>query len=178
MASFIGHAVVAGTLSRAIFQNKDRGLLALAIFSAIMPDFDVAGFYMGIPYEHPLGHRGFSHSILFALIWSLGWTIWRKRHALKWFLVVFLSTLSHGIIDAFTNGGRGIGFFIPFSMERHFFPNRPIVVSPLHIEDFFGEWGMAVIVSEIKYLLLPCLIIFGVGTFLGKKIAQNTSNID
>jgi len=34
----------------------------LAIFCSILPDTDVLGFALGIPYAHPLGHRGFFHS--------------------------------------------------------------------------------------------------------------------
>ena len=169
MASVFSHAIIATTITKAVFSENDKKLLILAIVSAIIPDLDVLGFYYGIPYEAPMGHRGFTHSILFALLWSMGWAfIQFQGRRLKWFIVLFLTTISHGIIDAFTNGGRGIGFFIPFSNERHFFDYRPITVSPIHWEDFFGEWGLAVIYSELKYVVLPCFIIFGFNLLLRK----------
>jgi inner membrane protein len=31
---------------------------------------DVITFAFGIPHEHFWGHRGFSHSLVFALIWA------------------------------------------------------------------------------------------------------------
>jgi inner membrane protein len=43
-------------------------LLVAGIIGSILPDADVIGFRLGIPYGHLLGHRGFSHSIAFALL--------------------------------------------------------------------------------------------------------------
>ncbi len=163
MASVFGHSVVGFTLSRLIDNKNSKYLLFAAIFSTILPDFDVIGFRFGIPYLHPFGHRGFTHSILFALLWALilMYTI-GKTNKLIWFLVIFLSTLSHGILDAMTSGGKGVGFFIPFNNNRFFFPFREIKVSPIGVEKFFSEWGIQVIFSEIKYVFLPCFLIFGV----------------
>ena len=161
MASVFGHGVVAFTISK-LAQNKPiRLLLITAILSSILPDIDVLTFKFGVPYEHPFGHRGFTHSILFALLWAgLIAVIFGKSKKLIWFWVIFLSTLSHGLLDALTNGGRGVGFFVPFDEERFFFPWRIIEVSPIYIEDFFSDWGIAVILSEIRYIIIPCFIIF------------------
>ncbi len=161
MASVFGHGVVAFTISK-LAQNKPiRLLLITAILSSILPDIDVLTFKFGVPYEHPFGHRGFTHSILFALLWAgLMASIFGKSKKLIWFWVIFLSTLSHGLLDALTNGGRGVGFFVPFDEERFFFPWRIIEVSPIYIEDFFSDWGIAVILSEIRYIIIPCFIIF------------------
>jgi inner membrane protein len=107
-----------------------------------------------------LGHRGFTHSMLFAILWALilMFTLGRKSK-LIWFSVIFLSTVSHGVLDAMTSGGKGVGFLIPFNNNRFFFPFREIKVSPLGVSKFFSEWGLQVIFSEIKYILLPCLLI-------------------
>ena len=144
-----------------ITDNKNlKWLLIAAIVSSILPDFDVIGYRIGIPYESPLGHRGFTHSILFALLWSLFlmFTIGRK-HKTIWFVVIFITTVSHGVLDALTTGGEGVGFFIPFENSRYFFPTRVILVSPLGIRDFFSEWGLRVIFSEIKYVFVPCILV-------------------
>ena len=50
-------------------------------FSAVLPliaDWDVIGMWLGVPYGHFFGHRGFFHSILFALLLAfvcvcIGW---------------------------------------------------------------------------------------------------------
>jgi len=160
MASIFGHAVVGYTLSKVIDNKNLKWLLLTAILSTILPDVDVAAFKLGIAYHHPFGHRGFTHSILFAIVWALilMLTIGRK-HKLIWFMVIFLTTLSHGILDAMTSGGEGVGFLIPFNNERFFFLFRKILVSPLGIKNFFSSWGIKVILSEFKYIVLPCLVI-------------------
>lgn len=160
MASIIGHGVAAYTISKAAAYKNSKLLVVLAILSAILPDADVISFYFGIPYEAPFGHRGFSHSILFAVIWALilAFSFGKTKKQL-YFLVIFFSTVSHGILDAMTTGGKGIGFFIPFSNERYFFPWQVIKVSPIGIKKFFSEWGLRVILSEIKYVLIPCLLV-------------------
>ncbi len=142
MASVFGHGVVGYTLTKVIDSKNAKWLLFAAIFSAILPDFDIIAFYFGIPYEHPLGHRGFTHSILFAILWALVLVyLLGRKNKLIWFLVVLLSTVSHGVLDAMTSGGKGIGFFIPFNNERFFFSFTGIKVSPLGISKFFSEWG-------------------------------------
>ena len=160
MASVFGHGIVGVTLIKLFTSKQTRLLLLLAILSTILPDLDVIAFNFDIPYSHPFGHRGFTHSILFAVVWSL-LLMWffGKKDKIVWFTVVFLSTTSHGVLDAMTSGGKGIGFFIPFNNDRFFFPFREIKVSPIGIEKFFSEWGMQVIISELKYIFIPCLLL-------------------
>ncbi|MCL4153597.1 UNVERIFIED_CONTAM: hypothetical protein GTU68_061305, partial [Idotea baltica] len=142
-------------------------LVLAAIISTILPDFDVVSFKLGIAYEHPLGHRGFTHSILFAFLWAILLMVsFGKSNRIIWFFVIFLSTLSHGLFDAITSGGRGVGFFIPFNNNRFFFPFRNIKVSPIGIGEFFSEWGLKVILSELKYIFLPCVIVLIIMFFI------------
>lgn len=170
MASIFGHAVVGVTLSKIIDNKNLKWLLLAAIFSTILPDFDVVGFRLGIPYEAPLGHRGFTHSILFAVLWALLLMyVFGKQNKMVWFIVIFLSTVSHGILDAMTSGGEGVGFLIPFNNSRFFFPFRGIEVSPMGVKSFFSEWGLKVLFSEFKYIMLPCFLVLFVG-FLIKKL--------
>lgn len=160
MASIFGHGIVGFTLAKVIDKQNLKWLIGAATLSTILPDFDVISFKLGIAYEHPLGHRGFTHSILFAFLWAvLLMFFFGKRNKIIWFIVIFLSTLSHGLFDAMTSGGRGVGFFIPFNNNRFFIPFRDIKVSPIGVEKFFSEWGIQVILSEFKYIFLPCFII-------------------
>jgi len=169
MASIFGHAVVGFTLSKIISNNNSKLLFILAIASTIISDIDVLAFNFGIPYEAPFGHRGFTHSILFAALWAtLLMFIFGKLNKKTWWIVIFLSTISHGVLDAMTSGGKGVGFFIPFYNERFFFPFRDIVVSPIGIKRFFSEWGIKVLFSELKYVFLPCFIILVVFYFIKK----------
>ncbi|GAA4279727.1 metal-dependent hydrolase [Gaetbulibacter aestuarii] len=151
-----------------VSQDKNLKILVVAaVLSAMLPDIDVITFAFGIPYGSPFGHRGFTHSILFALLWALilMYFIGKDQKRL-WFFVIFLSTVSHGILDAMTTGGRGVGFLIPFDLTRYFFPLRIIKVSPIGIINFFSEWGFQVVISELKYVFLPCFFIFGLRFFI------------
>jgi len=170
MASVFGHAIVGYTITKAASIKNYKWLLLLAILSSVFPDLDVLTFNFGIPYSHPFGHRGFTHSIVFAIIWAvLLMFFFGKQNRVLWFVVIFFSTVFHGILDAMTTGGKGIGFFIPFNNERFFFPFRPIQVSPLGIEKFFSEWGIQVILSEVKYILIPCIIVLLILRLIKKK---------
>lgn len=173
MASIFGHAIVGYTVSKIISNNNSKFLLVLAIASTILPDIDVLTFNFGIPYEAPFGHRGFTHSIFFAMLWAtLVIFVFAKFNRVIWWLVMFLSTISHGILDAMTSGGRGVGLFIPFHNERYFFPFREIIVSPIGIERFFSERGIRVIFSELKYVFLPCFLILVLFYFIRRNKYQ------
>ena len=172
MASIFGHGMVAYTVSKIVSHDVPKVLIVLAILSSILPDADVLTFKFGIPYEHMFGHRGFTHSILFAIIWAISLAlIFGKQSKPLFMIVLFLSTVSHGILDAMTSGGRGVGFFIPLNDERYFFPFRGIKVSPIGIEKFFSEWGIQVIISELKYIIIPCALLLVILKF---KRSQNT----
>jgi len=136
-----------------------------SIICSVLPDADIMGFSFGIPYHHFFGHRGFFHSPFFALLLSLfvvgvffrGTEIFSRQ----WFFYLiffFLLSASHGILDAFTNGGLGIALLTPFDSTRYFFPWTPIVVSPIGIQGFFGKWGWMVIKSELLWVWLPCFL--------------------
>ena len=141
-------------------------LLAGAVCS-IVPDLDVVGFRFGISYGDILGHRGFTHSLLFAVILAalLMFTLFRNRAGKTWviLLFLFLSTLSHPLLDMLTTGGLGVALFAPFIDERYFFPWRPIEVSPLTVGKFFSDWGGRVIISELKWVWLPSAVAFTIG---------------
>jgi len=64
---------------------------------------------------------------------------------------------SHGLLDALTNGGKGIALLAPFDQTRYFFPWTPIKVAPLSVKAFFGPWGWTVLKSEWLWVWLPML---------------------
>jgi inner membrane protein len=140
--------------------------LALAFAAlTVAPDLDVVGFYAGIAYEHPLGHRGVTHSLSFALVVAaLLFPLWSRLAPARSVSVAglaFLALASHGILDAATDGGRGVGFFIPFDNERYFAPWRPIRVSPLELSRLFSGRAVEVALSELVWVGLPCLLFLG-----------------
>ena len=125
----------------------------------ILPDLDVAAFAMGIPYEHPLGHRGFTHSIVFAIIVAalVTWILRVPEHRRATLVFLFLCAISHPVLDAMTDGGLGVAFFAPFHNQRYFFPWTPIRVSPIGAR-FFSARGLETLRSELAYVWAPCII--------------------
>lgn len=130
----------------------------------ILPDLDVVSFRLGIPYEHPFGHRGFTHSIVFAMIVALlgTWTLRLREHRRATFTFLFLCAMSHPILDAMTDGGLGIAFFAPFDNTRYFFPWTPIRVSPIGA-GFFSARGLETLRSELMWVWVPCVVAAVVG---------------
>lgn len=168
MASFFSHPAfpVAVYLSR---RGISKPLLIYSSFLTLFPDADVIAFRFGIPYHSQWGHRGFTHSIVFALIMAFISVPFAKKleaNKLSVFWMAFLSTLSHAVFDAFTNGGLGVAFFWPFTHERYFFPYHPVEVSPIGVLGFISMRGVMVVLSEILWIWLPCLSL----SFLLRKL--------
>lgn len=128
----------------------------------MLPDLDVLGLRFGVAYGSEFGHRGFSHSLLFALAVALMGTVFHRflhANAMKVLAFLFVATVSHGVLDAFTTGGHGIEFLWPFSAERFFAPAQVIQVSPLSLSRFLSERGLAVLRSEALWVWLPCIVL-------------------
>ena len=164
MASLLTHAVVGVALGQAAKLDWRKGwrFWCAAISCSILPDIDVIGFQLGIPYGDLWGHRGLTHSILFAAIVGFLLTVllvncWRERWKLA--LLLFGIAASHGLLDAMTNGGLGVAFFSPFNPQRYFFPWRPIRVSPLSAQAFFSGRGIGILWSEIRWVWGPAVLV-------------------
>jgi inner membrane protein len=164
VASAITHAAFAVALGTA-FHARVRPLRVwlLGAACAVAPDLDVLSFRLGIPYEAPLGHRGASHSLAAAAALAAALAVAAFRPgadangvgARRAFAFLFLATASHGALDALTNGGLGVAFLWPFDDARHFFPARPLEVSPLGVRAFLSSRGAAVLANEVVWVWLP-----------------------
>ncbi len=146
-------------------------LVAAGIVASVLPDLDVLAFRFGIPYAAQLGHRGFSHSLAFAaLVALLGAGCHRllRSESMATFAFLFAATASHGVLDAFTNGGLGVAFLWPFSPTRYFAPVRMIQVAPLTAARLLSPRGGVVLVSELLWVWLPCAV-FGVALAISRR---------
>lgn len=176
MASIFGHAYSALAINAGYKSKLDSSrYLYLGMLCAIIPDADVISFKLGISYEDFWGHRGFTHSIAFAILMAFLISLFSnnknrpQNKMLFIFSYFFLCTVSHCMLDALTNGGRGVAFFSPFANGRYFFPWRPIQVSPLGAENFFSEWGLEVIKSEIVWIGIPGTLWILISKYLYKQ---------
>jgi inner membrane protein len=172
MASILSHPAVPLALAAAAGPRMaSPALVAAACVASVLPDIDALGFFAGIPYGDPLGHRGFTHSLCCAFLLGLaGIALSAKLGARPGiaFAMIFASAASHGILDAMTTGGLGVAFFSPWNNARYFLPWRVIVVSPIGFGDFFGSRGLRILGSELLWVWAPC----GVAAFLARVLRR------
>lgn len=161
MAS-IGHLAIGMSAARLVSGHERPSWQAMAAWSALsmLPDADVIGMALGVPYDDPLGHRGASHSLLFAAVVGAGAGLMAARFGLPFVRACMIATVvlgSHAILDTFTDGGLGCALFWPFDVTRYFAPWRPIPVSPLGLE-YLSRYGAFVGATEL--ILFSPLLFF------------------
>src|SRR5215831_7391227 len=140
MASAISHAVAALGIGTGFYRPQiPKHVWVAGALCSIFPDVDAIGFRFGVAYGDFWGHRGFTHSLLFAYL--------------------FIATASHGVLDAMTDGGLGVAFFAPFDNQRYFLPWRPIHVSPISVTRFFTQRGLAVLENEFLWIWIPAIVL-------------------
>lgn len=162
MSTIFSHAAVGAVASRFVAAPgiSPRRLGAWSAFCAILPDFDVLGIPGVDLWNNAFAHRGFTHSIVFALFTGAvaATLLARGSHSRRTWLSLSayfsLITLSHPLLDMLTNGGAGVQLFAPLSDARLFFPWRPIEVSPIGV-GFFSARAWTVIASELLWIGLP-----------------------
>jgi inner membrane protein len=160
-------------LGRRIISGR---LLATGVIASILPDLDVLAFPLGVHYGSAFGHRGFTHSLAFALAAALvGGCCHRALRTgfPRAFCFVLASTASHGILDAFTNGGLGIAFLWPLSSHRYFAPYQVIEVSPIGISRFLSSRGLSVLESELVWVWAPCAVLGAALVLIGALLSRS-----
>ena len=174
MASAFTHAI-AGLAIGTAFRRPEQStrFWALGAIGAVLPNVDAIGFWLGVPYDSVFGHRGITHSLLFAAAYALVALLAFSRardpaERRRIWLYLFVATASHGMLDGLTTGGRGVAFFAPIVNERLFFPWRPILVSPISVRRFFSQRGLAILGSEIVWVWIPSAV-FALGATLVRR---------
>jgi inner membrane protein len=175
--SVFSHAIVGATLVACGVSRPRASVVALGAALAVVPDLDVAGLAFGWGLDHPLGHRGLSNSLpaAAALAGVAMLAIPSRPAESRWrlWLVLALAAASHGILDAFTNGGRGVAFFAPVVDTRWHFPARPIEVSPIGVWSFFSRRGLEVLTNEVVWLWAPSLAALAVSWAIRRPSGQH-----
>src|SRR5260221_12822165 len=109
MASLFTHAFVGAALGQAGDRDlrKDWRFWCAGIACSMLPDIDSIGFHMGVPYGALWGHRGMTHSLLFAALIAVFGAAMLQRgdrnHSQSYWktaLLLFAITASHGMLDA------------------------------------------------------------------------------
>ena len=122
---------------------------------AMLPDADVIAFVFRIPYLAPFGHRGATHSLVFAAVVALlARFVFRRPTRVA--ALIFGVIATHPVLDMFTDGGGGCALLWPFTSERYFWPWRPIPVAPIGL-GMFSQRGAMVLAIEFV-ATLPLII--------------------
>lgn len=132
--------VLGASVGEAVLGKKvgNKAMLYGAIAGTI-PDLDVLSRYFVDTVTATEWHRGFSHSILFAVLFApiFGWLISkieRKSRATfkDWTKLMFWGLFTHPILDAFTTWGTQL--FWPFDLRLAF--QNIFVIDPLYTLPF------------------------------------------
>jgi inner membrane protein len=158
MATIYTHAVVGLGLARVYASRRmPWGFWGLAALLPVIPDFDAVST---AAYGSPLGHRGITHSLAFALwVGALAASLtFRYFRVSFWSLsgLFFVLIASHGVLDALTRGGMPIPFFWP--AEGRYGNWGPIPVSDVCFELPDPRRSRSVR-SELLWVWLPTAIL-------------------
>jgi inner membrane protein len=173
MAS-VGHIAVGMAASRTVNASAlaDRPSPAAMLFwsaLSMLPDADVIGFPLGVRYADEWGHRGATHSFVFAVVVGCAIGVLAPRFraaALRTAVIASLVLASHGLLDTLTDGGLGCALLWPFDRTRYFAPWRPIPVAPIGL-GYLSPYGLAVAVTEL--VLFSPLFLFALTRWTGAR---------
>lgn len=156
MATYL-HCAPALALAVAIGPQRIGWRLTLAgAACAVLPDADFLLYVLHIDaYSGTYGHRGFTHSIGFALLVGALGALLAGRDPLRsrWLTAVYLAlcTLSHPLIDGLFDRGICNAWLWPLDGARHCLPWRPI---PMQGVPLFGLGRLG---QELVWIGLPLL---------------------
>ncbi|MFS4466808.1 metal-dependent hydrolase [Maribacter sp. 2210JD10-5] len=132
--------VLGAAVGEAVLGKKvgNKAMLYGAVAGTI-PDLDVMARYFTDTVTATEWHRGFSHSILFSVLFApiFGWLVWKLNPKSKavwkdWSWLMFWGLFTHPILDAFTTWGTQL--FWPFDLRLAF--QNIFVIDPLYTVPF------------------------------------------
>jgi len=134
--------VLGAAVGEAVLGKKigNKAILWGAIAGTI-PDLDVIAKLFTDDITANELHRGFSHSILFSIIFApvLGWIVYRlykKKEANQkdWTKLMFWGLITHPILDAFTTWGTQLFWPLPYKLSfKNIFVIDPLYTIPFSV---------------------------------------------
>jgi inner membrane protein len=138
-------------------------ILFLSGLFAAAPDIDLIGKRaFGIHSTSIFYHRGLFHSPFFLILFSAVLAgIAARNHSRRSFAQLWLlwaiCMVTHPLLDALTDGGRGLMLLLPLTRARFFFPWHPIHTPPAGTASILSRASL-LRVSEIPFCLAAALI--------------------
>jgi inner membrane protein len=176
MATIFTHPIPVLAVTVACGSKYIPARLAVAmLIASILPDIDMIGYALDYRYPSPFAHRGFTHSLVFALavgLLALAAAPQMKTKRGIAFFAVFLAILSHNFLDAL--GGRyGVLFFWPFDEARYALPWPSFIsswLSWLSPYRFFSSWWADRFIRiELLTVWTPCALFVLAGFLLRRR---------
>ena len=131
MASVLGHALGGVVAGRAFSNDGPRGLYFSKVFTisviilSVLPDLDIVIWILLKP-AGMTPHRGASHSLVFAFIFSfIAWIVVSrggKRGGYLLPVALFAASLMHPLLDYLMGCGPKVPFFWPFEKTGYLSP--------------------------------------------------------
>lgn len=172
MPTVFSHPAPVLALAALLGGRLSTRMLLFGILCAVLPDADVIGFRFGISYADAFGHRGFSHSLAFALLMGCAGfgvaPLFLRGSRLMGFTVGLLavSSLSCGRNDQRRTWRSRV---LALRQTRYFCDWRPIRVSPFGLKGLLSQRGLSVMLSELRWVWAPCLAVIAAALFFGKN---------
>lgn len=155
----VAHGLLGATLVAAIHPEPAKRYfipLLTGAFLANAADFDFALVFI---LRSKAWHRGFSHSILFALIVGLTFVLLLGRRRVREALAYGAGFASHSILDyVTTKEGGGVELLWPFSSER-------LVFGWVGLSELPSRMAPAEIVKSLvlELMLFTALLLLAIG---------------
>ena len=162
----VAHGLLGASLVAAIYPQSTKRYfipLLMGAFLANAADFDFALVFI---LHSKAWHRGFSHSIILALIVCLIFLLLLGKLHIREAIAYGLAFASHGILDyVTTKEGGGVELLWPFSSERLVFgwvglSELPSRMPPIEI--------VKSLVLEFALFTPLLLLVIGIRKYLGK----------
>lgn len=172
MPTIFSHIAVPIAAKVAAGAKIPTSMLLLGMLAAILPDFDGIPRQFGLRFEGIWDHRGFTHSIGFAIAVGMVGIGFASRWGIAWWkawLWMFVCCFSHPLLDACTTGRYGVPLMWPLWDVRYNSPWKFIAVSPVRADAFFSARGWAVFKNELFTVWLP-LMSAALLVLLGRKM--------
>ena len=158
MPSPIAHSVTGLVIykllhnKQSVIWNKPTYVMVLCMFIAVLPDLDfILQLWTGRKYHHTFTHS-ITLTILFALVSAIICSLLNK-HIFRITLCALIGYGSHLVLDFFTEGGRGIQLFWPFS-EKLFISPATFFPGTHHSKGLFSRTHFTFISFELLYSLI------------------------
>jgi inner membrane protein len=153
-------------------QRVSAGTLLLFAALAELPDLDVVGVACGVRDLGCYGHRGASHSLITAVALGLLSGLVARRlgwPAVRTAVAATLALASHGILDAFGEGGRGLPLLWPLSEARFMLPWRLLPDAPRGMQMLSRPGLLDLAVEFVVFFPLTAFALWGRPALLRRK---------